>query len=157
MRAASRLLLCATVLVVCAGPPLACKKATDPLTRKIAVRYTFAAGGITAATPRPEFRCVAYKVEVTNKGYDRVELDWGSFTLEVEGKPVTPAEGDRCRTVDAPTRAKLADGQSWRATIPFEQPLFDLEARILFSPKDVNDGLAGRAVPKIDYVIAPGL
>ena len=147
----------AAALAVAAGGPACTKTSPDPLKRHVAVSHRLAPGGITKASPQKEFRCVAYTVEILNHGYGRIEFDRGSFSLEAEGKTQPAAAPSACETAGAITPAKLNDGQSWKAVIAFEQPIYALDARVLFKPAAVDDGLLGSSTaPRIEYRIASG-
>lgn len=159
MPRASTLSVLASALVaaLAAGGPACSRPAADPRARHVLVQHRLAPGAITKASPQKEFRCVAYTVEVANHGYERIEFDRGSFSLDVEGKAHPAAAPSACETAVAVTPAKLDDGKSWKAVVAFEQPAFTLDARVLFTPAAVKDGLLGNATaPKIEYRISSG-
>jgi hypothetical protein len=150
-------LVLAAALAVAAGGPSCTKPSVDPRTRHVLVKHRLAPGAITKASPQKEFRCVAYTVEVTNNGYEKIEFDRGSFFLQVEGKTRPSAARSSCETAGAVPPAKLDDGKSWKAVVAFEQPVFTLDARVLLKPAAVKDGLLGNATaPKIEYRISSG-
>lgn len=157
MPRAVSLLVLAAALAVCAGGHSCSKPPADPLKRHVLVKHRFAPGGITKASPRKEFRCVAYSVEIVNHGYERIEFDRGSFSLEAGGKTHPAAAQTSCETAGAVVPAKLDDGQSWEAVVAFEQPAFTVDARIVLKPAAVKDGLLGNAAsPRIEYRISSG-
>ena len=147
----------AAALALCAGGA-ACKKApVDPLKRHVLVRYRVAPGGVTKASPGKEFHCIAYTVEVVNRGYERIAFDRGAFLLEVDGKLLPAADPAACATAAVPPPASLDNGKSWKAVIAFEQPALTEASRLLFKPAAVKDGLLGRATsPVVDYTLSTG-
>jgi len=159
MRCTGTLVLIAAAVALCAaGAPACSKRPTGPPTRSILVKYRFAPGAVTKAQPKKEFRCVAYRVEVTNRGYERVEFDRDSFTLDVEGKTYLAADTLACPTTEPADPARLGDGRAWKGTVTFEQPSFTLDARVLLKPVLVKGGgLSGLvSAPVIDYQISSG-
>jgi hypothetical protein len=147
----------AAALLLGAGFFSCTKSTSDPLKRHALVKYRLAPGAVAKASPQKEFRCVAYTIEVSNRGYERIEFDRGSFVLEIEGKEYPPAAPAACEIAGVAAPAKLDDGVSWKATVAFEQPIFTVDARVLFKPRPVKAGLLGSAAaPKIEYRISSG-
>lgn len=147
-KAAVAALLVALAAASCKG------RSAGPDAGKVVVKYRYAPAAITAHNPQPEFRCVAFRIDVANTGYERVEFDRESFSNEANGKVYPAAPDSRCAAGTPPAPAALKSGESWRGIVAFEQPVFSLDSRILLKPRSVK-GLPFGADPRIEYSIAP--
>jgi len=148
-------LVAGLVLFCIVAAAVSCKgRATHSTGRKITVKYRYTPGAITVNNPQKESRCVVFRIEVSNLGYERVEFDRTSFSNEAEGKVLAPADPSRCSAAPAPVPAALKSGESWRGVIAFEQPIFALDSRVILKPGSVK-GLPWGADPQIEYSISP--
>ncbi|MBI5527682.1 MAG: hypothetical protein HY897_15220 [Deltaproteobacteria bacterium] len=146
----------ASLAILCVAAAAASCKGRTPHAAggKVAVKYRYVPGAVTTNNPQKEFRCVAFRIDVSNHGLERVEFDRASFSNEADGKIHPAAPQERCSAGAPPAAASLKNGESWRGVVAFEQPMFTLISRIVLRPRAVK-GLPWGADPQIEYSLSP--